>query len=138
MSFSSKIYIVSSCLVGLCTRYDAKTSENIVCRKRLINNIYIPVCPEQMGGLTTPREAADITGGDGHDVLAGKAKVLTKSGKDVTKAFIQGARQVLSIASAQQIDTILLKSRSPSCAVQGKIGVTAALLQQNGYFVEDF
>lgn len=138
MQPTRKIYIVSSCLVGLCTRYDAKTSRNILCQNRLVDNIYIPVCPEQLGGLPTPREAADIIGGDGHDVLAGKAKVITKSGQDVTNAFIQGARQVLVIASEQQIDTILLKSRSPSCAVHGKIGVTAALLHQHGFSIEDF
>ncbi len=138
MSPTKKLYLVSSCLVGLCTRYDAKTSKNILCQNRLLDNNYIPVCPEQLGGLTTPREAADIIGGDGHDVLAGKAKVTTKSGQDVTDAFIQGAKQVLIIASEQQIDGILLKARSPSCSVHGKIGVTAALLQQHGFSLEDF
>lgn len=138
MSASPKMYIVSACLVGLCTRYDAKTSKNILCQNRLVDNIYIPVCPEQLGGLTTPREAADIVGGDGHDVLAGRAKVLTKNGQDVTNAFILGAKQVLTIASEQKVDGVLLKARSPSCAVQGKIGVTAALLQQHGFNIEDF
>jgi uncharacterized protein YbbK (DUF523 family) len=138
MSASQKIFLVSACLVGLCTRYDAKTFKNILCQNRLVDNIYLPVCPEQLGGLTTPREAADIVGGDGHDVLAGKAKVLTKNGLDVTDAFIQGAKQVLIIASEQQIDGILLKARSPSCAVLGKIGVTAALLQQHGFSIEEF
>jgi uncharacterized protein YbbK (DUF523 family) len=138
MSTSQKIYLVSACLVGLCTRYDAKTSRNILCQNRLVDNIYIPVCPEQLGGLTTPREAADLVGGDGHDVLAGRAKVITKSGQDVTNAFIQGARQVLIIASEQQVEGIFLKARSPSCAVQGEIGVTAALLQQHGFGIEDF
>lgn len=138
MSASQKIYLVSACLVGLCTRYDAKTFKNILCQNRLVDNIYIPVCPEQLGGLATPREAADIIGGDGHDVLAGNAKVLTKRGQDVTEAFIKGAKQVLIIASEQQVDGILLKARSPSCAVKGKIGVAAALLQQHDFSIEDF
>ena len=138
MSASQKIYLVSGCLIGLCTRYDAKTSKNILCQNRLVDNIYIPICPEQLGGLSTPREAADIVGGDGHDVLAGKAKVLTKNGKDVTNSFVKGAKQVLIIASEQKVDGALLKARSPSCAVQGKIGVTAALLQQHGFNIEDF
>ena len=138
MSPSRKLYLVSSCLVGLCTRYDATISPNILCQNRLADNIYIPACPEQLGGMSTPREAADIVGGDGHDVLEGKAKVITKSGHDVTNAFIQGARQILIIASAQKVDGIMLKARSPSCAVLGKIGVTAALLQQHGFNLEEF
>lgn len=133
-----KLYLVSSCLVGLCTRYDGKALVNVPCQNRLCDNIYIPVCPEQLGGLTTPREAADIISGNGHDVLAGHAKVMTKSGIDVTGAFIHGARQVLHIASSQAIDGVLLKARSPSCAVQNKIGVTAALLQENGFTLEEF
>lgn len=137
-STSPKLYLVSSCLVGLCTRYDGKSHVNVPCQNRLCDNIYIPVCPEQLGGLTTPREAADIVSGNGHDVLAGQAKVMTKSGTDVTAAFIHGARQVLQIASSQAINGILLKARSPSCAVHNKIGVTAALLQENGFTLEEF
>lgn len=133
-----KLFLVSSCLVGLCTRYDGKTLENVPCRHRLCDNIYIPVCPEQLGGLTTPREAADIIDGDGHDVLAGRARVLTKSGIDLTHAFIGGANQVLRLAADQAIDAVLLKARSPSCAVTGRIGVTAALLKENGFSLEEF
>ena len=135
---SPKLYLVSSCLVGLCTRYDGKSLVNVPCQNRLCDNIYIPVCPEQLGGLTTPREAADIISGDGHDVLAGRAKVITKSGKDVTAAFVQGAKQVLLVASSQTIDGVFLKARSPSCAVHNKIGVTAALLKQKGFILEEF
>lgn len=138
MEPSKKIFMVSSCLVGLCTRYDATISPNILCQKRLTGNIYIPFCPEQLGGLPTPREAADIIGGDGEDVLEGKAKVLGKSGTDFTKEFLQGAKQVLVIASGQDIDAILMKARSPSCAVHGKIGVTAALLRRHGYTIEEY
>jgi uncharacterized protein YbbK (DUF523 family) len=93
---------------------------------------WIPVCPEQLGGLSTPREAADIVGGDGADVLAGTARVLTKSGLDVTAQFIRGARQVLHIAHLQNTGMAFLKARSPSCAVHGRMGVTAALLQSAG------
>lgn len=137
-SSSPKLYLVSSCLVGLCTRYDGNSFVNVPCQNRLRDHIHIPVCPEQLGGLATPREAADIVSGDGHDVLAGRAKVITKSGMDVTSAFIQGANQVLRIASHQTIDGVLLKARSPSCAVHNKIGVTAALLQENGFTLEEF
>lgn len=135
---SRKLYLVSSCLVGLCTRYDATISPNILCQKRLADNTYIPVCPEQLGGLPTPREAADIFGGDGYDVLEGQAQVITKNGQDVTDPFIRGAKQVLQIASEQKVDGVILKARSPSCAVQGTIGVTAALLEKHGFSIEEF
>jgi len=124
--------LVSACLVGLCTRYDAKIKPSPACQQRLKGIHWIPVCPEQLGGLPTPREAADIVGGDGKTVLAGQAMVITRSGQDVTTQFISGARQCLAIARAQNIATAFLKSRSPSCGLSPRIGVTAALLQQNG------
>lgn len=135
---TTQLYLVSSCLVGLCTRYDGKLKTNEACLQRLEKATWIPVCPEQLGGLPTPREAADIIGGDGYDVLQGRAKVLTKSRADVTAHFINGAKQVLAVASSQKIYAAYLKSRSPSCGVQGRIGVTAALLKQHGIVVEEF
>ncbi len=132
------LYLVSGCLVGLCTRYDGATKENPECLTRLQHAVWIPVCPEQLGGLPTPREAADIVGGDGRTVLAGRAKVLTKSGVDVTEAFIRGAEQVLKIARQQSVNGVFLKARSPSCAVSGTIGVTAALLGEAGIPLAEF
>ncbi len=105
---------------------------------KLKNAIWIPVCPEQLGGLPTPREAADITGGNGQDVLDGEARVLTKNGTDLSTEFIRGAKQVLQIAQSQNIQTAFLKARSPSCAVNGNIGVTAALLQSYGIKIVEF
>jgi uncharacterized protein YbbK (DUF523 family) len=133
-----KTCLVSACLVGLCTRYDGQTKANQNCLAQLKATGWLPVCPEQLGGLPTPREAADIVGGDGRDVLAGKARVLTKSGVDLTAEFIQGAEQVLQLARLQQISSAFLKARSPSCAVHGKIGVTAALLQSAGIELTEF
>lgn len=130
--------LVSACLVGLCTRYDTIVKANQGCLEQIKNRDWVPVCPEQLGGLPTPREAADIIGGDGNGVLAGKARVITKSGIDVTEQFVGGARQVLQIANLQNISTAFLKARSPSCAVLGKIGVTAALLQSAGIKLEEF
>ncbi|MBM9605541.1 DUF523 domain-containing protein [Desulfopila inferna] len=132
------IYLVSSCLMGLCTRYDGKLKASEECRLLLQSAVWIPICPEQLGGLPTPREAADIIGGDGHDVLAGRAKVITKSGEDVSRQFIKGARQVLAIALSQKIHSVILKSHSPSCGASGKSGVTAALLKENGIHLEEF
>ena len=135
---SSELYLVSSCLTGLCTRYDGETKQYPACLKRLKNKIWIPICPEQLGGLPTPREAADICGGDGNDVLSGRARVRTKTGTDVTRQFIKGAEQVLTIARSQPVTAILLKARSPSCASTGVCGVTAALLLKHGFKLEEF
>ncbi len=132
------IFLVSACLVGLCTRYDGKIKPNPECKKFLKDNIWIPVCPEQLGGLPTPRPAADIIGGDGRDVLQGKARVCTRSGEDVTAMFLTGASQALELARLQDISGVCLKGRSPSCSVSGTIGVTAALLAEEGYRLYEF
>jgi len=133
-----KICLVSACLIGLCTRYDAKLKKNNECLNHIDDFTWIPVCPEQLGGLPTPREAADISGGNGFDVLKGNAKVISKSGSDVTKEFITGAEQVLFIAQQQHITKAFLKSGSPSCGAGEKTGVTTALLRQNGVDVMEF
>ncbi len=132
------LYLVSACLMGLHTRYDGKIKKDSTCMQRLQNGIWLPICPEQLGGLPTPRKPAHLEGGNGHDVLAGRARVITTSGEDVTQQFILGAHQVLKIATSQCISGIYLKSRSPSCGVSVSCGVTAALLLQHGFTVEDF
>ena len=124
--------LVSACLVGLCTRYDAKIKRSASIPEIIQNSSWIPVCPEQLGGLPTPRPAADLVGGDGAAVLEGKASVVSRNGVDVTPQFINGARQCLSIARAQNINRAFLKSKSPSCGLSPQTGVTAALLQQHG------
>ena len=102
------------------------------------------MCPEEDGGLGTPRPPAEIFGGDGADVLRGTARVLTKGGVDVTEGYLVGARLALEAARAAGATTAILKARSPSCgsgciydgsftrtARQGD-GVTAALLKAEG------
>lgn len=131
-------YLVSACLMGLCTRYDAKIVVSPKCNAFLKDSHWIPICPEQLGGLPTPRPAADILSGDGHDVLTGSARVCTKEGENLSTAFIHGARQVLHIAQSQPIQGVCLKARSPSCAISGTMGVTAALLQQHGITLHEF
>jgi uncharacterized protein YbbK (DUF523 family) len=130
--------LVSACLLGLCTRYDGNIKIHRQCVAELTGTICIPVCPEQLGGLPTPREAADIVGSDGSDVLSGTAAVATKTGIDRTAEFIRGAGQVLQIAQLQNVSRAFLKGRSPSCAVTGKIGVTAALLRSAGIKLIEF
>ncbi len=137
--------IVSSCLAGLNSRYDGGnlSEESIITLVR--EGKAIPVCPEQLGGLPTPRSMAEIVGGDGKDVLEGKDRVLTEEGEDVTDFFIRGAYEVLKLIEVIYIDSAILKDGSPSCGVynirrKGKkvkgIGVTAALLKTRGINIE--
>lgn len=137
MPLPGTVYIVSACLLGLRTRYDGRILPNSDVVERLKGCVVIPVCPEQLGGLPTPRIAADLVGGDGGDVLSGKARVIQKNGKDITEQFILGARQILKIAARGAVDGIILKSGSPSCGLTPKAGVTAALLIASGYSVEE-
>ena len=130
--------LVSACLVGLCTRYDGCSKPNPACLQSLKNFHYIPVCPEQLGGLSTPRTAASLTGGNGRDVLRGRALVVNRSGVDVSRQFIAGAEAVLKIAKAQNIKLAMLKAQSPSCGLSPVTGVTAALLVDNNIRVIEF
>jgi len=136
--------LCSACLLGIKCRYNGKGKPN----KKLValakKELLIPVCPEQLGGQPTPRSNAEIKNGSGKDVLRGRAKVSEDNGQDVTKYFINGAKEVLKIAELYNIKTAILKQRSPSCG-SGKIydgtfsknlisgdGVTASLLKQKG------
>lgn len=130
--------LVSACLTGLCTRYDGLAKPNPECMRQLAGYCWIPVCPEQLGGLPTPRPAARLIGGDGHGVLAGTGRVVDQRGSDVTEAFLRGAAMVLAIAQVQAIDLCLLKSGSPSCGLEPQLGVTAALLHRHGIRVVSF
>ncbi|MCL4872718.1 DUF523 domain-containing protein [bacterium] len=139
--------IVSACLLGLRTRYDGKDAYSIEAVTRLEGRAVIPVCPEQLGGLPTPRPASEIMDGDGTAVLAGAAKVIDEFGADVTLQFMKGAMDVLQIARITGSEEAFLKERSPSCGV-GTIcrdsicvngtGVTAALLKREGLMVSGF
>ncbi len=136
-----KIYLVSSCLMGLCSRYDGQRKGSQKCQAFLAAKVWIPLCPEQLGGLPTPRPAAEIRGGTGADVLTGQATVETVvAGQDVSEPFRRGAQQVLEIAQSQEqhIAGMCLKARSPSCGVQQILGVTAALLRQHGFTLYEF
>ena len=127
--------LVSSCLLGLCTRYDGRGKQNAACLRLLQEYRYIPVCPEQLGGFATPRLPASLFGGDGHAVLDGRARVLDTHGRDLSAAFIRGATMVLAIARMQDVRVALLKAGSPSCGTAPLAGVTAALLQREGIVV---
>jgi uncharacterized protein YbbK (DUF523 family) len=127
--------LVSACLIGINCRYNGKSNLNKKCLKLFKKGKLIPVCPEQLGGLSIPRESAEIqkTG-----------RVLTKKGKDVTKNFTKGARETFKIAKALKIKIAVFKAKSPSCGLgliydgsfSGKLrkgdGITTALLKRNG------
>jgi len=135
---------VSSCLVGLKTRYDGSDKLFRKVKDLVEEGVAIAFCPEQGGGLPTPRTPAEIAGGDGHDVISGRARVLTRDGKDVTAQFVKGAEQMLELARTFHANIAILKALSPSCGVgsiydgtfSGNIvegdGVTTALLKEAG------
>ncbi len=126
--------IVSACLAGINCRYDGTNCLNEEVRELVEKGRAVPVCPEQLGGLATPRMPADIKGGSGNDVLTGKAAVIDGNSDDISSRFIKGARETLKIARMIRAEKAILKSRSPSCGCgkDGKpIGVTAALLKDN-------
>ena len=126
--------IVSACLLGVSCRYDgnSKPNEKIINLKEKYN--LIPICPEIMGGLPTPRMPAEIKDG----------RVKTENGIDVTEEYKKGADEALKLASLFGCKKAILKENSPSCGC-GKIyngeftrtlkdgnGITAELFIKNG------
>lgn len=136
--------LCSACLLGIRCRYDGNSKSNEKVLALLKKEVLIPVCPEQLSGLKTPRPNTEIKNGDGSFVLDKKASVIDSHGNDVTDYFINGAKEVLKLAKMCNIKEAILKQRSPSCAsgqmydgtfsnilIKGD-GVTTALLKKNG------
>ena len=126
--------LISACLIGLNCKYDGGNNENSKLVELMKEKDLVPICPEQLGGLKTPRVSAERK----------QEKVITKEGVDVTKEYQKGAEEVLKLAKKLNIKKAILKSRSPSCGideiydgtfshnlVKGD-GVTAELLKKNG------
>ncbi|WJH33424.1 DUF523 domain-containing protein [Paenibacillus sp. CC-CFT747] len=136
--------LISACLAGLSTTYDGRDNYREEIAELLKQGKALIVCPEQLGGLPTPRPPAEIVGGNGADVLDGTAKVITNGGHDVTAEFIRGAQQTLKIAESVKARYAILKESSPSCGgtliydgtysktKQPGFGVTSALLRRHG------
>lgn len=118
LTFTRNPIIVSACLVGVNCRYDGESRTDPRVLRLFRAGLAIPVCPEQLGGLPTPREPAEIVGGDGQDVLDGRARVIDKMGRDVTASFVKGAEQVLFLARQVGAKRAILKRKSPSCGVR--------------------
>lgn len=130
--------LVSGCLVGLNCKYSGGNNYD----ERIFNLVKegkaIPICPEQLGGLKTPRNPAEIQEKDG------KRKVITCEGEDVTKEYFRGAEEVFNIAKKLNVKEVILQPRSPSCGkgtiydgtfsktkIEGN-GIAADLLIKNG------
>jgi uncharacterized protein YbbK (DUF523 family) len=127
--------IISACLCGQLCRYDGAKLEHPRLEALAASGLAVPVCPELLGGLPTPRTPCELIRG----------RACTADGRDLTDMFMAGASRVLEIARAHGIRTAILKERSPSCATSriydgsfsGRLipgmGLTAALLHRNGF-----
>ena len=127
--------MVSACLAGRNCKYNGGNNRNEKVLKLMEGNEVILVCPEEMGGLPTPRVPSEIRDG----------LVTAKDGRIVDGEFRAGAAKCLEIALTEQPDLVVLKSRSPSCGVKQRYdgtftgtltdgpGVTAQLLMEHGF-----
>lgn len=126
--------LISACLMGVRCRYDGGRKPLDCLDKLMDQHVLIPVCPEVLGGLPTPRVPAERIG----------EKVITQDGRDVTANYQQGAEEALRLAKMTGCTHALLKERSPSCGCgviydgtfSGSLckgdGVCGALLKANG------
>ena len=132
------MFLVSACLVGINCKYNGGNNYNEKLLKMVRDGQAIPICPEQLGGLRTPRNPVELK------VIDGKRYAITNKGEDVTEYYEKGAQEVLELAKKLNIKKAILKSRSPSCGkdkiysgnfdknlVDGN-GILAELLKQNG------
>ena len=129
--------LISACLLGVCCRYDGASKPHPLAAALAERHTLVPVCPEQLGGLPTPRPPAERVG----------ERVMNREGADVTEAYQRGAQETLRLAELFGAKVALLKERSPSCGMgkihdgsfQGRIvdgsGVTAELLTAHGVSV---
>ncbi|WDC83573.1 DUF523 domain-containing protein [Caloramator sp. mosi_1] len=136
--------LVSACLLGVCCKYNGDDNKNNNLIELMKKCTLIPVCPEQLGGLPTPRKPAEIQAENAGDVLEGRGKILNINGEDVTENFVKGAYETLKVAELFSVNYAILKSKSPSCgcgfvydgSFSGKLkegnGITAELLIRNG------
>lgn len=116
--------LVSSCLLGCRCRYDGNLQKINIADILGEDHCLIPFCPEQAGGLSTPRVPSEII----------KDKVIDRDGVDVTEEFLNGANEALNICKLFNIEYAILKSKSPSCGF-GKIydgNFTSTLIDGNG------
>lgn len=136
------MYLISACLCGVNCKYNGGNNENQLCSDLYNKGKAILVCPEVLGGLSTPRVPAELIN-SAKKVLEGNGQILSREGSDVTAEFILGAQITLEIAKLNNIKTAILKDGSPSCGLTyvydgtfsgnrvNGIGVTTQLLLDN-------
>lgn len=139
--------IVSACFLGIKCRHDGNTKPNEKVIALMSKEVLIPVCPEQLGGLPTPRARCEINGTGGDNVIDGNGTVVDPDGNDHTNQYLKGAQEVLKIARMCSVKEVILKQKSPSCGCgmiydgtfSGRLkegdGVTTAFLKKNGITV---
>jgi len=142
----SRPVLVSACLLGLRTRYDntSKRNKSVIAYLKANDLIPVPVCPEQLAGLPTPRPRTYFLKSDGEGVLDGRGHVQNERNENVDEHFIRGAQEAAKAACLSGCEVAIMKEKSPSCGVNtiykgdelvpGK-GVTTALLRRNGLIV---
>ncbi len=121
-------YVVSACLAGVACRYDGKAKPLPEIIELVRRGAAIPVCPEELGNLGTPRPPCEISCG----------RAVTEDGEDRTAAFLSGADSALRIAEAFGCTAAILKARSPSCG-RGEVydgSFTRTLVSGNGFFAD--
>ncbi|MEC4675770.1 MAG: DUF523 domain-containing protein [Nitrospirota bacterium] len=132
--------IVSACLAGLNTRYDGADCLDSRVAALVSSGEAIAVCPEQLGGLATPRSPVELRRNYNQGTKTGDIYVIGSDGKDYTSALIKGALETLKLAAKLNIRKAIFKDGSPSCGVNyiwcsgHKIsgrGITTELLQKN-------
>lgn len=128
------MYLISACLIGENCKYDGNNNFHKTAKALFDKGLAIPVCPEQLGGLPTPRLPSEIVGDE----------TIMIDGRNVTKEYNLGAKKTLEIASSNNASIAILQARSPSCGSKyiydgtfsGKLisgqGKTAELLEANG------
>lgn len=122
-----KKILVSACLYGYCSRYDgtSKLFKDKTFLEWKNRGLLVPVCPEELGGLKTPRNPAEIVDG----------RVLCENGCDVTENFEKGAERVLDIARKNNVVFALFKDGSPSCGCKHIYDGTFSGTKKKGYGV---
>lgn len=137
------MYLISACLCGVNCKYNGLNNYNEICDKLFTSGKAILVCPEQLGGLPTPRIPSEIIGESSNILNNNNGSVIDKNGNDVTQQFVKGAKETLQIAKKLNIKKAILKDGSPSCGVNyiyngnfngSKIkgmGITAQLLKES-------
>lgn len=126
------MFLVSACLAGINCKYNGGNNYNEKVFNLVKEGKAIPVCPEQLGGLTTPREPSEIK------IIDNKRYVINSEKIDLTKEFEKGAEEVLVLAKKLNIKKAILQTRSPSCG-KGKIysgNFDRTLVDGNGVLVD--